>query len=775
MTPTPQVEAPPEEQQPNLEPYGPGNIKLPRQMVEALKSIIKEYAGQDKYTRRREVLHDRKNRFYERGYQHLAWSNGGGGGFVQAAPGGYGMNANGDSVQFPMYLDDYEIFYPYQRILMSVLTQSPPGVAWQPNDPSRSEDLDGTSAAEGYDRIFDRMNDVKQIQLDISRMFGLSGRTVSWTRTEEDAQKFGYNDDGSPRRFQKTDIYGTLETKVPIMCRGFDGATPYIFIYLDRDVNVAREKYPDFRDEIKAGSPGIGENAYERTARLGILNGTRSQAQIGDSLQHMVTEVHCFLRPAAFACDLCKNEVEEGEISEDGETPTLEDAFLELFPEGVRVCFQGETYVGSYAESMDDHIDIRWPYAGDGMFRQAYMDPMVVVQDCFNDGMNAAREKFDTGWGALWINADDTDLDAITSQRAAPNAIRGWKTRTQGGKLEDEFFKEEDPNLPATFMQFLQMIQGELPQFMLAAPPALFGAQMEDQKTASGYAQARSQAIGQLGIIFGQMQMMWARIRYQAALAASKEPTESVDIVIPGDRGGQNITVSLEKLRKGKFGCYPDEDSSFPESTQQKRATLQALLTMAGSSPAMLQLLDNPDNVEEIKRLNGFEELTLLPAEARNKQVFEIEILLTQSPIHPAPEALQAAQVQHAAASIVAQQSGGAPPPSFDPASMLQPSVPVDELDFHQWEFAKCQEWLSSAARRTEDAKGNQAGVLNVKLHAKAHQAAMLAQQAQMAALQPPPPAPAQHGKPPAAAHGGEQPQGGPPKPPPAPTAQPAI
>ena len=374
---------------------------------------------------------------------------------------------------------------------------------------------------------------------------------------------------------------------------------------------------------------------------------------------------------------------------------------------------------------------------------------MVVVQDFFNDNMNWCREKFDTGAGSLWLDSDQEEYDAIVDQRAAPNAIRQKKLRT-GQKMSDAIFKEDDPQLPETLVQFIEMLQGQLPQFMLAAPPAIFGAAMEDQKTASGYAQARSQAMGQLGVIWAKIQRMFARIRYQSALCAANDPNQTGEVTIPGQQEGQNVTIDMEKLRKGDFGCYPDEDSSFPESTAQKRATLQGMITLAETSPAIQQLLDNPDNIEEMKRLNGFEELVLLPAEARNKQLWEIEQLLKQAPIPPDPQAAEELLVQHAAQSIQAHVAGQPEPPAPNPESLMQPTIMPDELDFHLWEFQKCQEWLSSAQRRTEDAKGNQAGVMNVKLHALAHQkflAAMAAQQAAMAA--PPAPAPHKPGAPP--------------------------
>jgi hypothetical protein len=165
--------------------YGPNNKDLPEQLVDVVRACIVEFQNQDKFTRRREVLHDRRNRYYERGYQHLNWNNSTGM-FTLATPGGTITTQGGQEVQLPSYIDDYNIFHPNARILTSVLTQSLPGVDFQPTDPGISEDIDRASAAEGYTRIYDRMNDVNQIQTEIVRMMLLSGRTVSWSRTEED-------------------------------------------------------------------------------------------------------------------------------------------------------------------------------------------------------------------------------------------------------------------------------------------------------------------------------------------------------------------------------------------------------------------------------------------------------------------------------------------------------------------------------------------------------------------------------------------------------------
>ena len=99
--------------------------------------------------------------------------------------------------------------------------------------------------------------------------------------------------------------------------------------------------------------------------------------------------------------------------------------------------------------------------------------------------------------------------------------------------------------------------------------------------------------------------------------------------------------------------------------------------------------------------------------------MFEIEQLLKGTPIPVDVNAAKETLVQHAAGSMAAEVAG-APPPMLPPPPQPQPSVPVNDWDFHQFEAAACQDWLSSEDCRTEQGKGNQPGVQNVVLHWRA-------------------------------------------------------
>jgi len=788
--------------EPNEPPnYGERNCYLPEQLKNALKVALESLGTKELYDRRRETMRDARNRYYRRGLQHI-YENSQTGMYTAGVAGEAITVGNGLSIECPQYIGDYNIIRPTELIIESVLTQNPPGIDFRPKTQS-TEDLEAANTAEIYREFFDRCNDSKGIQLKIVQMMCESGRTIISVETEANAQLWGLNDEGEAKQNETAHVWGTLESQVfPITAKSQNDLDAVI-LYNDPTINSAKLQYPhllnaDGESKIKGDVSGICEDAYKRLARLGILQGTRRYRQIGDALTHLTVRANCYLRPCNFLdkkfddpYELFGGDEENGipedkpeqNETEDGKPFTVRDKLNQLFPQGVHCVFLGKTYAESWAESMDDGLTIGFPYEGDGMAREAIMDDAIVIQDFFNDIMNSLREAQDTGWPRTYISAEDEEFDAIQDQRSEPYAFALKKARA-GQPLEADFFREPDLVLPASLVELMQYLAGPFLQFVLGTPPALFGASMEDQKTASGYAQAKNQAMGVKGIPWASIQQVMARMYYLAALKASKNPDHAEQILVPVK--GETQVLKLERLSKGNFGAFPDEDSSFPESTSAKRVLLQQLMTVAMQNPTIsAQLLGDVYNWEIICQIFGFKELQLMEAEAGKKQMREIEELLQASPIPPSPEEVQAfaqqqqmALQQHAAQALVAQQQGLPEPPAPQPPKMidfgegqqypedlLKPSIEVEDLDFHQWEGPCGQDWLSTEACWREINVGrpgpdgtpmpNVLGVENVKLHVKEHlmrAAAMIqAQQQAMSALSPPKPAAAQPPKAPAA------------------------
>lgn len=719
--------APESDHQPSVPTFGDDNIDLPEELRNALQGLMEEAQRQDLYQRRVEVCRDRRNRFYERGMQHV-YEDLATGFFIQGAPGAWVPDpSGGGKLQCGSYIADYNIFGRALQIIIAKLTESDPGIDFQPDSGKDTVDEQAAKAAEAYRILFDRRNSVKDLTTAIVRMMGNSGRTVTWTRTEANAARWGKDQSGQPRRVQTTTVYGTLETKVPIMAKSIDD-WPYCIITEDPHILIAKMENPRFADKItEEGDDGMADTQFERMARIGALQGDSASFQITDTYAFYCERKYGWFRPAMFMSKSLDGGYQGG---------TLRDALRALFPDGCCATFIGKTYVGSRNVSMDAELAVDFPYAGDGMSRMAIMDPAVVLQDRFNDDMNAYAEVKDFGWPSTWINADTEDIAAVNDQSASPYCFRAQKAR---GPLTmpEMFYREPDPDIPESFMRSTEYIATQLLQFILAIPSAVQGAGMPDQKTASGYTAALVQAMGQLGVIWGAVQRLMARVYSQAALSAAHDDDDESVLVVPGPKG--NVTLRISDLSEGHFLAHPDTDSSFPESMQQQRATLDKLIDQATKNPVLeTALFQSPDNWEYFKRVYGLSELVFVEATARDKQAAEIELLLDQGPDEPTPEELQQAMKAHAQQTIEAAAGVGTPPPPFDPMSLYKSSIQPDLLDFHEFEFQECREFLSDYAKVQEQLlAGNAKGVMNVRVHAHEHEKFIAQQAAAQAALAP--------------------------------------
>lgn len=726
------------------EGYGPRNEKLPEQIEKAIRSAIIKSQGEERYLRRLEVLHDRKLRFYERGHQHIY--EGRDDCFVLAIPGASFYDAEGNEEEWGDYIDDYPIFHGFVWIIQSVLTQNGPGIAFEPKDPSKSEDNQAAETADGLRKNFDRVNDIKKIMREVVRMMCLSGRFVVWVKTEENAARWGRDDAGRPIKNQTAQVFGSLETKVPIMIQD-QAQFPYLIVYRDLDVRNARQDHEHVRDKIKANETGLDENNYERFARLGILQGARSQFQAGEAISHMVTELHAWLRPSCWS----DSEFDEPFLEGDG-TESVRDAIARIFADkqggftGLHAVYIGKTYSQSWAESMDDCLITDHPFASDGQFNLAVMDPAVVAQDRFNTLMNYIAETFDFGAPSTWVAASKVEYEAMLDQKAQPFGIRNLKQMaTNTTAVADNFYREPNPEIPGTLNEVIQFLMGEFLQFVLACPPAMWGESTTDTKTASGLAQSRNQALGRMGIIWAVLQHTMAKLYTQVALAASNDPETPEEIIVPV-KGAQNVTVRVERLRKGHFMATPDEDSGFPDSTAAKRATLLNVVQLVAQfPPAAQQFFSAPANWKELLKLFGISEMVIPESEAHDKQVEEIEELLNGVPVMPTPQEVMAAEQQDAQQrqmyqqAVQVAQAQGMPvppePPPFDPSSLIRSSVPINPWDFDQWHYDTCVDYLNSDAATIEMKVGradpvtgemvpNQRGIMNVWLHAQEHKKA---------------------------------------------------
>jgi hypothetical protein len=533
-------------------------------------------------------------------------------------------------------------------------------------------------------------------------------------------------------------IAGGLELNTPVWANEMH---EYPYLQWQAEVHRAKLKaaYPHAADKIETSPSQGAEDVYARVSRLSVEQGLPS-IHPGDALMNLITFDRTWLRPWAFYS------VEDAEVRAE---------LLALFPDGCYIAFAGDAYCESRSESMDDHWRVLHALPGDGQNRPSVGDSLVQVQERYNVLSNMQAETYEYGIPPIYADPQVLDFDALSNQVAEPAAHFPARARP-GQPLAAGFFQPAPAQVPPDMLRHQQDLIGPVAQFLTGLFPAIFGGNMEDVKTASGYALARDQAMGRLGLVWRRTKQFYADVILLAVDCFRKNRPEDAEIPLLGPDGVfDSHTVRIVDL-KGNICVHPEADETFPRLKSQQRGVLQQMFGI--NDPVIQRALTEPANLGYIKNVLGLTELVIPGEDSRNKQLREIQRLLASPPIivqvpspvgaqlPPEPTQGNAASLLgtmpdagsvHAPAGEAPHQSPGTRHQSLD---MVLPSVPVDQLfDDHAVELEECKRWANSdagqAARMT-----NPAGFANVRAHAEAHLRAMAAASAPtLASLTPQP------------------------------------
>jgi hypothetical protein len=485
-------------------------------------------------------------------------------------------------------------------------------------------------------------------------------------------------------------VVGALELKTPPWASE-QREYPYLQWQMETHLARLRAAYPHAAGRIGQPVTPDGSAQYERLARLSQSQGG-PLTEGGDINQNLITYQRTWLRPWAFYL------VEDLEKRE---------KLLELFPEGCYVAFAGDAYLESRNESMDEHWRVMHSMPGDGSSsgRPALGDSLLSVQERFNTLTNLQMETYDYGVPPTYVDPEAIDVDATQYQTAEPGAIYPARPRP-GMPLGASFFVPPPAQVPPDLVQHEQELMGPIAQFLTGAFPAIFGGSMEGQKTASGYAMARDQALGRLGLVWRRIRQFHADVMMLAVECFRKN--RSADVEIPMLGSGMEFDskwIRLADLR-GSLVAYPEADEQFPTLWNQKRAVLLQLMGM--KDPSIQQTLTMPENLVLVKQLLGLTELQVPGEESRTKQVREITVLLEGQPVVRTD--LQTGQV------------------------VVMPSLLPDGFaDDHGVELETCKHWLNSDAGQAAKIN-NPEGWANVRAHAVMHEEFLKQQAAERAA-----------------------------------------
>ena len=408
-------------------------------------------------------------------------------------------------------------------------------------------------------------------------------------------------------------IAGGLELNTPVWANEMH---EYPYLQWQAEVHRAKLKaaYPLAAGKIESAPSQGPEDVYARVSRLSVEQGLPS-IHPGDALMNLITFDRTWLRPWAFYG--IENEEVRNEL-------------LALFPDGCYVGFAGDVYCEARNESMDDHWRVLHALPGDGQNRPSVGDSLVQVQERYNTLSNMQAETYEYGIPPIYADPQVLDFDALANQVAEPAAHFPARARP-GQPLAAGFFQPAPAQVPPDMIRHQQDLIGPVSQFLTGLFPAVFGGNMEDVKTASGYAMARDQAMGRLGLVWRRLKQFYGEVMLLGVDCFRKNRPEDVDVPLLGPDGTLDARMIRVGDLKGNICVHPEADETFPRLKSQQRGVLQQLFGL--KDPLIQEALAEPANLGYIKNVLGLTELVIPGEDARNKQLREIQVLLGSAPI----------------------------------------------------------------------------------------------------------------------------------------------
>ena len=677
----------------------PDKDKMPKDMQKQLEKLISSVTKRDLYPRRFEVRDARLQRFYYRGDQHLIFNaNENTWNVADRSSGGVGEDDISNQYRYVL-----NIYFQCAKTLIASLTQNLPGVRFQPQDPKDPKDITTSHCAEKLKLIIERNNNINDLMQNAAMRFWTDGRTAFYTRYVTNGQGYGYKDDDfkEPIGQEQIDVYGVLEVKVPISARN---QSEYTFLQCSTEIDIleAKARFPQYACKIKPGA-GLGENEYDRTARLGVIQGTELLSQTGDAFANLVTFQRTWLRPSAFL------ELED----EDART-----YFLEKFPNGGYFGFCGRTYVESRSESLDDHWVVVRPNPGDGQDTASLGKSVVEVQDMINDLIMIRMQTYKYQIPAVWFDPNVIDGEAFVDQKSTPGMhypVKDDHEIPPGSGIASAFYAEPMASISPDLGEWMQELMGPILQNLTGLQPAIFGGADESNETASGIAQLRSASLAQLGPSWSAIKNAYAKMIEQAVKCASNR-TEDIGKSLPSGKDSEEINIDIEDLT-GNVECFPDQTEGLPQTLDQKSSAMELLVTSSANLPALNIVLNDPNNIELMGEYSGLDDLVIPGRNERNKQLTEIDELLNSTPVPT--DKLELWQN----INKISKENGRPMIPKPADNILYDPSIPIDpDFDDNNIEWNTVKEWINSPEGQKER-EDNPDGFKNVRLHGLLHKA----------------------------------------------------
>lgn len=491
-----------------------------------------------------------------------------------------------------------------------------------------------------------------------------------------------------------TTAHGKLDHKVPLSVDCIK-EMPWVQLFFDVDVAVARATFPWIADKIKVGSDGQSESQLDRIARENVRQAVLGAYVTGDSLSRHTTIKYTWFRPSFFM-DECVTDAVKAEL-------------LEKFPNGCLLAKAGQEFAFARNEKIDKHLAIGHCTSGKGQNRRAMGQALISVQKRINDWVDIMDDFFKRTIPKKWMNADAFDMEAIKTQPNTPGSI-GPFVPVPGLTTADQYIMvEPSPQPQAALPDFIKWFITSVSEEISGALPSLFGASTNTD-TVGGIEIQRDQALQRVGCPWNYIQDLFAEAAGQAVDCAKDcRDAKKISQNIPG---AGPVTVNIENLAGGNVLCYSESNPAFPESWAQRESKLMQMIDASTQNQGIQQWLFSPENLPALADGIRMKKTFKVPgAQSVTKQKSEFELLLRGKPSDnpelvniktKIQEAADGAQADLTAGKQVPPEAGEAVKALDDHAKSLPPlisSIPVaqDESENHVIEAAICFEWMNSS------------------------------------------------------------------------------
>jgi hypothetical protein len=630
-------------------------VTLDQKSQGVLLELCRNCAKRDMAARRMEIEQAWEARLFKRGYQYLFPRRGGGWQLWSAATNKTWSQMQGAQVY------ETNIYGAHCEIITSALVRDIPNGRFEPVDPNSGPDITASEKAEEFKDVFAKNNDLKELHTQAADYMCTDGRVLFYTSYVLDGQRFGFEDDlaetavvpedeaesgetpqsRKPRGREVVKVFGKLEHKVPMTAKDIHGMD-YIQLFEDVDEAQAKAAFPWVQDKIKAGG-GVGEIGIDRIARINVALALEGGYVTADTFNRDTTKTYTWLRPAHYY------RIEDQEIRQE---------FFDKFPDGLLAVFVGGQDALAFVrnECMDDHLHVLQALPGSGQNRAALMSKVLSLQKRLNNWIDLLNDFFIRTVPRTYLDAEIFNVAALVNQARVPGDIKPFQSQP-GRPMTELMGQDPMPTHQPSLPEFIQLFFGEFAEQLSGALPALFGGD-NDQDTYRGLALQRSSALGRLGTPYGRIESAAACYNRQAVMLAAKcrEARGESQIAWSTD-DGRKLIMEVADL-KGNVLCFPEKDSTIPESADEEATRWQNFLAEAPNNPISQKLLANPMNLRTAKDKARYHDLEIPEADSVDKQIAEFEILLKRKPAPlPNPQVVQA-QEQLKQAELMATQEG---------------------------------------------------------------------------------------------------------------------